>query len=59
MRALNDHVVRLKTDFEDEIRRQINLAREDEKTRWQLVIKDLEANIRQLGDERDILNRKN
>lgn len=59
LRGLADHNNRLKLDYEEEIRRQVNLAREDEKTRWQLVIKDLEAQIRIQDDERDVLARKN
>ncbi len=35
------------------------MAREDEKNRWQLVIRDLEAQMRIQNDERDVQNRKN
>jgi len=59
LRAMTDHISKLKVEFEDEIRRQINLTREDEKNRWQMVIKDLEAQIRETQDEKESALRKN
>jgi len=59
LRSLADHNQRLKVEFEEETRRQIASAKDEERTRWQIVIKDLESQIRSLNDERDVLARKN
>jgi len=59
LRKMADHISHLKIQYEEEIRRQIALVREDEQHRYHIALKTLEGKMQQVQDERDLLIRKN
>jgi len=59
LRGLTDHIAHTKLQHEEEIRRQINITREEEQHKYHIALKNLEAKMQQILDERDLLIRKN
>jgi len=59
LRKMSDHITQLKIEYEEELRRQVMLVREEENHRFQVALKNLEAKLYQVENERDLLIRKN
>jgi len=59
LRKLTDHITQLKIEYEEELRRQILLVRDEEHHKFQLVLKGVETKLYHTENERDILIRKN
>jgi len=59
LRKLTAHIAQLKIEYEEEMRRQVILVREEELHKYQLALKNPEAKIHQLESERELLMRKN
>jgi len=59
LRKLSDRINQLKIDYEEELRRQVMLVREEEHHKFQLSLKNVDAKLHQVEGERDHLIRKN
>jgi len=59
LRNLTDHITQMKLDYEEELRRQVILVREEELHKFQGVIKGLEVRLHQSENERNLLAKKN
>jgi len=59
LRKLTDHINQLKIEYEEELRRQVILVREEEHYKYQVALKNLEVKLHQAENERDLLVRKN
>jgi len=59
LRRLTDHITEMKIDYEEELRRQVILVREEELHKFQGIIKGLEVKLHQCENERNLLAKKN
>lgn len=59
LRKLTDHITQLKIEYEEELRRQVILAREEEHHKYSIALKNLEVRLHQAENERELLVRKN
>jgi len=59
LRKLTDHITQLKIEYEEELRRQVIIVREEEQHKFQIALKNLEARLQHVESERDMLHRKN
>jgi len=58
LRKLTDHISHVKIEYEEELRRQVLFVREEEQHNNHIALKNFEAKLQQLENERDLLIRK-
>jgi chromosome segregation ATPase len=59
LRKLSDYITQLKIEYEEEMRRQISIARDEELHNFHAAVKNLEGRLKNTENDRDVLVRKN